>query len=87
MIDGILRLIIIGIVIAITIGIIGTVAFSWTLDTSPYLSGLASFLAVVYYVLPIGELSPIIFCFLGMMVFRIIISVIKTIWDLLPISG
>lgn len=87
MVESIFRFTIISIIVAIVIGIFGTVAFSWTLDTSPYLSGLASFLHIIYYVLPIGKLSPILFCFIGLMLFRIVVSIIKTIWDLIPISG
>lgn len=87
MVESVFRFVVIGIIIAIAIGIFGTVAFSWTLETSPYLSGLASFLHIIYYVLPIGKLSPIIFCFITLMSFRIIISLIKTIWDLIPIRG
>lgn len=87
MVESVFRFVVIGIIIAIAIGIFGTVAFSWTLDTSPYLSGLTSFLHVIYYVLPIGKLSPIIFCFIALMVFRIIISIIKVIWDLIPVRG
>lgn len=81
------RVIIIGVVIAITIGFIGTVSFGWSLNTSVYLQGLTSFLHVIYYVLPIGKLSPIIFCFIGIMVFRITVSFIRTIWSLIPIRG
>lgn len=81
------RLIIIGVVIAITIGIIGSVSFGWSLNTSVYLQGLTSFLHVIYYVLPIGKLSPIIFCFIGIMVFRITVSLVKTVWSLIPVRG
>jgi len=87
MVETVFRFIVIGIIVAIVIGLFGTVAFSWTLDTSPYLSGLASFLHIIYYVLPIGKLSPILFCFIGLMLFRIVVSIIKTIWNLIPISG
>ena len=87
MVNSIFRLVVIGVIIAITIGLIGTVFFSWSLDTSVYLSGLTNFLHVIYYVLPIAQLSPIIICFVSLMVFRIVISVIKTIWDLIPIRG
>lgn len=87
MVETFFRFIVIGILVAIVIGIIGTVAFSWTLDTSPYLSGLSSFLKVIYYVLPIGKLSPIIFCFIASMAFRIVISIIKTLWSLIPVRG
>ena len=87
MVESIFRVTVIAIIVAIVIGIIGTVSFGWTLNTSTYLQGLTSFLPIIYYVLPIKKLSPIIYCFLGLMTFRIIISIIKTIWNLLPISG
>ena len=87
MVETIFRVVLIGVLVAITVGLLGTVAFSWTLDTSPYLNGLAQFLHIIYYVLPINKLSPIIFIFIGMMAFRIIISLIKTIWGLLPVKG
>lgn len=87
MVESVFRVLVIGVVIAIVIGIFGTVAFSWTLDTSPYLSGLANFLRVVYYVLPIGKLSPILFCFVSLMLFRIIVSIVKTLWSLIPVRG
>lgn len=87
MVETVFRFAIIGIIVAIVIGLFGTIAFSWTLDTSPYLNGLANFLKVIYYILPIDKLSPIIFCFIGLMVFRIIVSLIQTIWNLIPIRG
>ena len=87
MVETIFRIAIIGIIIAFVIGIFGTVAFSWTLDTSVYLQGLTNFLHIIYYVLPMGKLSPIIFCFVSLMAFRIVVSIIKTIWSLIPIGG
>ena len=87
MVETIFRVVIIGVIIAITMGVIGTVSFGWNLNTSVYLQGLTSFLHVIYYVLPIGKLSPIIFCFIGLMVFRIAVSLIRTIWSLIPING
>ena len=87
MVESIFRVTIIAIIIAIVIGIIGTVSFGWTLNTSTYLQGLTGFLHVIYYILPMKKLSPILYCFIGLMTFRIIISLIKTIWNLLPIAG
>lgn len=87
MVASVFRVIIIGVIIAITIGVIGTVSFSWSLNTSTYLQGLTSFLHVIYYVLPIGKLSPIIFCFIGLMAFRIVVSLVRVIWSLIPIGG
>lgn len=81
------RLIIIGVIIAITIGIIGSISFGWTLNTSVYLQGLTSFLHVIYYILPIGKLSPIIFCFIGLMAFRIVVALVRVVWSMIPIGG
>lgn len=68
------------------VGLLGTVIFKWSLDTSPYLQTLTSFLHVIYYILPIDKLSPLIFIFIGIMLFRIIVSIITTIWNLIPIG-
>ncbi len=86
MVETIFKIAVWGIIIAIVIGLLGTVVFKWSLDTSPYLQGLTNFLHVIYYVLPIAKLSPIIVIFVGTMVFRIIISIISTIWNLIPIG-
>lgn len=87
MVETIFRCLVIALIIAFVVGIIGSVSFSWTLDTSPYLSTLSSILAVVCYVLPIAQLSPIIVIFVASMVFRIVVSIIRTIWSIMPISG
>nr|DAE97168.1 MAG TPA: hypothetical protein [Bacteriophage sp.] len=84
MVETTFKIIVWAFVIAIVVGLIGTVVFKWSLDTSPYLQGLTNFLHIIYYVLPIAKLSPIIFIFVGMMAFRIIISLITTIWSLIP---
>lgn len=86
MVETAFRIAIFAIVVAFVIGIFGTVVFSWTLDTSVYLQGLTNFLHVIYYVLPIGKLSPILICFVSLMAFRIVISIIKTIWSLIPLG-
>lgn len=81
------RFIVIGIIIAIVIGFIGSVAFGWTLSTSPYLATLSTILSIIVYILPVGKLSPIITIFIASMIFRIVIAIIKAIWELIPISG
>ena len=48
-------------------------------------SPLGDVLKVIYYVLPISKLSPIIIFIVGMFIFRAFISLIKTIWELIPI--
>ena len=87
MVETVFRVMMIGVIISIVVGIIGTVACQWSIDTSPYLQGLASFLSVVYYILPIGKLAPIITVTITLMNLRIVISLIKTIWSLIPIHG
>ena len=81
------RFIVIGIIIAIVVGLIGSVAFGWTLSTSTYLATLSTIFSIIVYILPIGKLSPIITIFIASMVFRIVIAIIKAIWELIPISG
>ena len=86
MVQTIFRIIVIGIIIAFVIGIIGTVSWGWNLDTSPYLSTLSRILAVVCYVIPISKLSPILIIFISSMLFRIVVRIVKTVWDLIPIA-
>ena len=56
----------------------------FNIDTSIFQT-LSDFLAFIFYILPIDGLVPIVTIFAGLMMFRIVISVIKTVWDLLPI--
>lgn len=81
------RIIVIGIIISFVIGFIGTVAFNWTLSTSTYLATLSTIFSIIAYILPLGKLSPILIILSASMVFRITISIIKAIWQVLPISG
>lgn len=87
MVETVFKIAIFGIIIAFAVGLLGTAVFGWTLNTSIYLQGLTNFLHVIYYVLPIAKLSPIIVCFMGLMAFRIVVAIIKTVWNLLPIGG
>lgn len=87
MVDTIIKVVIWTLVIGLVVGLLGTVVFKWSLDTSPYLQTLTSFLHVIYYILPIDKLSPIIFIFIGMMLFRIIVSIITTVWSLIAPVG
>lgn len=81
------RFIVIAIIIAIVVGLIGTAVFSWTLDTSVYLANLSTIFSIIVYILPFGKLSPIIVIIISSMVFRVVIRIIKTIWELIPIAG
>lgn len=83
MVETVVKIAIIVSIIGIVIGLLGTVAFKWSLDTSPYLQVLTGFLHVIYYIVPIDKLKPIIYIFLSMMFFRIIVSIVTTIWSLI----
>ena len=49
------------------------------------LEPVIQFLHMAMYLIPFKELMPIFIFFMSMMAFRVVVSVIKTIWDLLPI--
>ena len=57
--------------------------FTWNVDTGWW--GYArSVLDVVAYLLPIDTVVSVIAITVGLMIFRIVIAFIKTVWDLLP---
>lgn len=56
--------------------------------TVDFISGIpvfVSFLQVVAYILPWSNILPLIILNLSLVILRIGISLVKTIWDLLPI--
>ena len=61
---------------------VSTIGWAFSLAVA---SPLGSILAVIYYILPISQLSPIIICIVTIFIFRAVISLIKTIWQLLPV--
>jgi len=87
MTETIIRFVIISFIVAVVIGLLGTVTFGWTITTNPYLSVLGSFIALGLYIIPVSKLAPIIAIVVSSFLFRFIVSVIKTIWQLFPISG
>ena len=58
---------------------------NWAVDLVSSVPVIANFLSIVAYVLPWGNILPLISLIVGMFIFRIFISLIKTIWELLPI--
>jgi len=73
--------------ISIVGAIIGMISFGWTISTSPYLATLSTFISIIVYILPIGRLAPIITIFIASMAFRFGVSVLRSLWDLIPIRG
>lgn len=55
-----------------------------SLDTS---STFFDFVRCGLYLLPLGTVNAIVGLLVAISLFRIILSIIKTIWNLLPISG
>jgi len=55
--------------------------------TFKYSSLLSSFLKVVCYIIPFSKLLPVFGCVVGFAVFKGAIALLKTIWDIFPISG
>ena len=49
------------------------------------LEPVIQFINMALYLIPFRELMPIFIFFMSMMTFRVVVSLIKTIWDLLPI--
>lgn len=56
----------------------------FNIDTTIFQT-FSNFFAFIFYILPIKGLLPIVTIVTALMMFRILISVIKTIWDLLPL--
>jgi len=57
---------------------------SWTVDVDKF-APFFQIIAVAGYLLPMGTIVTIVGLVMAITVFRIIISIVKTIWDLLPI--
>ena len=47
---------------------------------------IVEFINMALYLIPFKQLMPIFAFFVSMMLFRIVVSIIKTIWDLLPLA-
>ncbi len=56
----------------------------FNVDSSVY-EYVKDFVAFIFYILPIHGLKPIFTIIVAIIAFRVVISVIKTIWNLLPI--
>lgn len=86
MIETIFRVIIIIIIIAIVLAVVSTlgIAFNFPFE---YAELLLNFLSVVCYILPIKKLMPLLVVVISIAVFKIGISLLKTIWDIFPLQG
>ncbi len=57
---------------------------SFNVDSSVY-EYIHDFVAFIFYVLPVSGLKPMYSIIVSIIGFRIIVSLVKTIWQLLPI--
>lgn len=57
---------------------------NFAINTILGISYVSDFIKIATYVLPWSNLTPIITIIIGMFLFRIIISLVKTVWDLIP---
>lgn len=60
-------------------------ALNIAIDFVSNISIVTQFLSVIAYVLPWNNILPLILIISAVFVFRIAISIIKTVWQLLPI--
>lgn len=58
---------------------------NWVVTTGISIGVISDFINIIAFVLPWKNIIPIITFIIAMFAFRAIISLIKTIWDLLPI--
>ena len=87
MVETIFRAIIITLIITIVVGVLGSIAINYNLSLAGYTNVLRSFLCVVFYIFPFNKLKPIFIAVIGFSVYKIAISVLKTLWNILPIRG
>ena len=87
MVETIFRAIVITLIITIVLGVLGSIAVNYNLSLSNYIGFLRGFLSVVFYIFPFNKLKPIFIAVIGFSVYKIAISTLKTIWNILPIRG
>lgn len=87
MVETIFRVILILLIISIIIAIMGSTSVSYNIGFSNYKVLFTSFLTCICYILPIKRLLPILVAVIGFTVLRITITLVKTIWELFPLSG
>lgn len=76
--------------LAVVFGVVNTLLLpleilNFGFDILSSITFISQFFNFVGWLLPMAELMPIIISFIALMGFRIVVSLIKTIWDLLPI--
>lgn len=86
MIETIFRVLVILMIIMIVVSIVATLGITFNLPFK-YTTLLVSFLHIVCYVLPFNKLMPIFIVVISIVIFKITVSFIKTVWQILPLRG
>lgn len=86
MIETIFRVIIIILVISIVLAVACSIGITLGVPFE-YGNLLLSFLGVVCYIFPVGKLMPILVAVVSLTIFKIGISLLKTLWDIFPLKG
>lgn len=60
-------------------------ALNFAIDVLSSISIVQGFVKVVAYLFPWQQITPLVTFIIAMFIFRSVVSLIKTIWDLLPI--
>ncbi len=58
---------------------------NFLIDVTSHIAIVQGFVKVVAYLFPWNQLLPLVSFIVGMFIFRSVVSLIKTIWELLPI--
>ena len=58
---------------------------NFVVDSSIF-APILSFLNMATYLIPIKQLMPIVLFSVSLIIFKIVVSLVKTIWDVLPIT-
>ena len=85
MIETIFRVILIILVITIVLAVVSTLGIGFNIGFSFAVNQfLQQILSVACYIFPFKSLLPILLVVISMTLFKIGISILKTIWDIFP---
>lgn len=87
MVETIFRVIIILVIIVIVIAVLGSTSIAYNVSFSNFKALFISFMQVVCYLIPFKKLLPIFVCIVAFVVFKISVTLIKTVWDIFPLRG
>lgn len=87
MVETIFRVILIVLIIAIVLAFISTVSLTFNIKMGNYSNVLSSFLSCICYILPFKKLLPIFGVVISVVCFKVMVSIIVTLWQIFPLKG